>query len=122
MSHHESRTHSFFLLIHSRKTTLMSQQRRTNEDPSDEDELNNRNPMERRSSLDGLELVPTLLKIKQIVLLRHSDFLRLLNEFNSTLEMFTTNEPHFLHFTVVPNSDSNIFWKALIRITCSKVC
>lgn len=100
---------------------MSHQQQRHNENSSDEDELNNRSPREHKMSSDGLELVPTFLKIKQIIFLRHSDFLRLLNEFNKTLEMFTTDEPHYLQFTIVPHSDSTIFWKALIRITCSKV-
>ena len=116
-----SRSHSFVLIFFTRKKTIMSQQRRPTENLSDEDELNNRSQMEYRNSSDGLELVPTFIKIKQIILLRHSDFLRLLNEFNDTLEMFTTDESSFLRFTIVPNSDSNIFWKALIRITCSRV-
>ncbi len=94
---------------------------RQDETSTDEDELNNRSPVEHKISSDGLELVPTFLKIKQIILLRHNDFRHLLNEFNHTLEMFTGGESHYLQFTIVPHSDSNIFWKALIRITCSKV-
>ena len=74
-----------------------------------------------RKSFDGLELVPTILKMKQIILLRHSDFIRLLDEFNQTLETFTLDEPYLLRFTIQNHSDSTIFWKALIRITCSKV-
>ena len=93
----------------------MSQQRRNQEHTSDEDEGDH------RASSDGLELVPTLLKIKQIVLLRHKEFLRLLNEFNDTLELFTRDETHYLQFSIVPQSNSTIFWKALIRITCFKV-
>ena len=100
-----------------RTKTIMSQQRRHPENNSDEDEAERRTS----SSSDGLEFVPTLMKIKQIVLLRHSDFLRLLNEFNNTLELFTRDEPHYLQFTIVPQSNSTILWKALIRITCSKV-
>ena len=118
---HELRAHASISFIHSRKKTSMSQQRRHNGNSSDEDELNIRSRMEQRTSSDGLELVPTMLKIKQIILLRHSDFLRLLQEFNNTLEMFTRDESHYLQFTVVSHSDSNIFWKALIRLTCSKV-
>lgn len=95
----------------------MSQQRRQHENNSDEDEADHRTS----SDSDGLDLVPTLMKIKQIVFLRHSDFLRLLNEFNNTLELFTRDDPHYLQFTIVPHSNSTILWKALIRITCSKV-
>ncbi|CAF1005138.1 unnamed protein product [Adineta steineri] len=97
----------------------MSQQHM--EDSSDENEVNNRNRMDRGASSDGLELVPTMLKIKQIILLRHKEFLQLLNEFNKTLEMFTRDEPCYLQFNIVPQTDSNIFWKALIRIRCSKM-
>jgi hypothetical protein len=100
----------------------MLQPDRHHENSSDEDESHNRNHMEHNMSSDGLEFVPTILKIKQIILLRHSDFLRILEEFNSTLEMFTRDEPHYLRFTIVPHSNSTIFWKALIRLTCSKVC
>jgi hypothetical protein len=99
----------------------MSYQQRHNENSNADDELNNRNQIEHRISSDGLELVPTILKIKQIILLRHSDFIRLVADFNNTLEMFTKDEPFYLRFTIVPHSDSTIFWKALIRITCSKV-
>jgi len=99
----------------------MAYQQRHNENSNDDDELNNRNPMEQRNSSDGLELVPTILKIKQIILLRHSDFVRLLSDFNKTLETFTSDEQYYLRFTIVPHSDSTIFWKALIRITCSKI-
>jgi len=90
---------------------------RHNENSNDD----NRNPVEHKMSSDGLELVPTILKIKEIILLRHSGFIRLLNDFNNTLEAFTRDEEHYLRFTIVPHSDSTIFWKALIRITCSKV-
>jgi hypothetical protein len=99
----------------------MQQLEHHNESSSDESESNNRYQMDYNKSSDGLELVPTFLKIKQIVLLRHKGFLRLLDEFNTTLELFTRDEPHYLRFTIVPHSDSTIFWKALIRITCSKV-
>ena len=88
-----------------------------NDDNDDEMTRGNR----RKNSTDGLEFVPTILKIKQIILLRHNDFLRLLEEFNNTLETFTRDEQHYLRFTIVPNSNSTIFWKALIRIKCSKV-
>ncbi|CAF0851276.1 unnamed protein product [Rotaria sp. Silwood1] len=101
----------------------MSQEQRVhdNSNDNDEDEVNNRHSMDYKISSDNLEFVPTFLKIKQIILLRHSDFINLLNEFNTTLETFTRDEPYYLRFTIVPNSDSNIFWKALIRITCSKI-
>jgi hypothetical protein len=99
----------------------MSYQQRHNENSNDNDGLNNRNHMEQKISSDGLELVPTILKIKQMILLRHTDFIRLINDFNNTLEMFTKDEQYYLRFTIVPHSDSTIFWKALIRITCSKV-
>jgi hypothetical protein len=100
----------------------MSYQQRHNENSNDDDdEIHNRNPMEHKMSSDGLELVPTILKIKQIILLKHKDFIRSLSDFNNTLEMFTRDEPHYLRFTIVPHSDATIFWKALIRITCSKV-
>jgi hypothetical protein len=99
----------------------MAHQQRHNENSNDDDEMNNRNSLEQKISSDGLELVPTILKIKQIIILRYSDFVRLLNDFNKTLEMFTSDEQYYLRFTIVPHSDSTIFWKALIRITCSKV-
>ncbi|CAM4763624.1 unnamed protein product [Rotaria magnacalcarata] len=70
---------------------------------------------------DTSNFVPTFLKLKQIILLRHRNFVQLLNEFNTTLEMFTRDEPHYLRFTIVPHSDSNILWKALMRIACSKI-
>ena len=89
-------------------------QHRSNDDDDDEE-------VPRQNSSDGLEFVPTLLKIKQVILLRHSDFLRLLNDFNQTLEAFTRDEPHYLQFAIVPNSNSTIFWKALVRIRCTKV-
>ncbi|UJR23462.1 hypothetical protein I4U23_026464 [Adineta vaga] len=88
---------------------------------SDEDESNNRHQMEANMSSNGLEFVPTILKIKEIIFLRHNEFNELLKEFNKTLEAFTRDEPHYLHFTIVPQSDSTILWKALIRITCSKI-
>ncbi len=88
---------------------------------NDNDEMPNRNSLEHKISSDGLELVPTMLKIKQIIFLRHSNFIRLLNDFNNTLEIFTRDEQYYLHFTIVPHSDSTIFWKALIRIKCAKV-
>lgn len=75
----------------------------------------------RRNSSDGLEFVPTLLKVKQVVLLRHREFRRLVDEFNQTLQSFTRDEPHFLQFTIVPQSDSTFLWKALVRIRCQKV-
>lgn len=102
----------------------MAQQQPHNENSSGDDgddEMTTRSPNRRKMSSDGLEFVPTILKIKQIVLLRHSNFLRLLNEFNNMLEMFTKDEQHYLRFTIVPHSDSTMFWKALIRITCTKV-
>lgn len=101
----------------SKKRTLMSH----NENSNDNDELSNRNQFGLKNSSDGLELVPTMLKIKQIILLRHSEFIRLINDFNRILENFTKDEQYYLRFTIVPNSDSTIIWKALIRITCSKV-
>lgn len=88
---------------------------------SDDDEMTRRNRPHRRASTDGLEFVPTILKWKQMIVLRHSDLLRLLEEFNNTLEIFTRDEQHYLRFTIVPHSDSTIFWKAIIRIKCSKV-
>lgn len=90
-------------------------QRRHQENSNNDSESN------RQSPTDGLEFVPTLLKMKQLILLRHSDFLRLLEEFNNTLENFTHDEPHYLRFSIIPHTDSNLFWKALIRIQCSKV-
>jgi len=100
----------------------MSYQQRHNENSNDDDdELNNRNSMEQKISSHGLELVPTILKIKQIIVLRYNDFVRLLNDFNKTLEIFTSDEQYYLRFTIVPHSDLTIFWKASIRITCSKV-
>lgn len=93
----------------------------SNDDEDDNDEMNNQTQMERKLSSDGLEFVPTFLKIKQIILLRHSDFVRLLNDFNNTLEIFTRDEPYYLQFSIVSHSDSTIFWKALIRIRCSKI-
>lgn len=87
----------------------------------DNDEMTRRNRTQRRGSTDGLEFVPTILKLKQMILLRHSDLLRILEEFNNTLETFTRDEQHYLRFTIVPHSDSTIFWKAIIRIKCSKV-
>jgi len=82
----------------------------------------NARQFERQDSPDGLVLVPTILKIKQIIFLKHSQFLRLLQEFNETLESFTRDEPFYLKFTIVPRTDSTMIWKALIRIRCSKVC
>ena len=99
----------------------MAYQQRNNENSNDDDEMNNRNSLEQKISSDGLELVPTILKIKKIIILRYNDFVHLLNDFNNTLEMFTSDEQYYLRFTIVPHSDSTIFWKALIRITCSKV-
>lgn len=96
----------------------MSQTRQRNEN-DDDDESDDEST--RRNSSDGLEFVPTLLKIKQVVLLRHSTFHRLINEFNQTLESFTRDETHFLQFQVIPQTDSTIFWKALVRIRCQKV-
>ena len=87
----------------------------------DNDEMTRRNRTQRRASTDGLEFVPTILKLKQMILLRHSDLLRIIEEFNNTLETFTRDEQHYLRFTIVPHSDSTIFWKAIIRIKCSKV-
>ena len=100
---------------------MLQQQAHSEANSDDENEATARNHTDMHSSSDGLELVPTILKIKQIILLRHSDFLRLINEFNTTLESFTTDEPHYLQFTIVPHTDTTILWKALIRITCSKV-
>ncbi|CAF2425535.1 unnamed protein product [Rotaria sp. Silwood2] len=99
----------------------MSQEQRLHDNSNDDDEMNNQHQMEYTIASDNLEFVPTILKIKQMILLRHSDFINLLNEFNNTLETFTGDQPYYLRFTVVPHSDSNIFWKALIRITCSKI-
>jgi len=58
---------------------------------------------------------------KQIIRLKRSQFVQLLNEFNETIETFTRDEPFGLRFTIVPRTDSTVIWKALIRITCSKV-
>ncbi|CAF0789518.1 unnamed protein product [Adineta ricciae] len=99
----------------------MQRQQSEENSRSDDDEVTNRNHIEARGSSDGLEFVPTILKIKEIIFLRHSEFIRLVNEFNKTLESFTRDEPYYLNFTVVPQSDSTILWKALIRITCSKI-
>ncbi|CAF0940011.1 unnamed protein product [Rotaria sordida] len=99
----------------------MSQERRLHNNSNDDDAMNNRHQMEYEIASDNLEFIPTFLKIKQIILLRHSDFINLLNEFNDTLEKFTRDEPYYLRFTIVPHSDSNVFWKALIRIKCSKI-
>lgn len=70
---------------------------------------------------DGLEFVPTLMKIKQLVLLRHSDLIHLLNQFNKTLEEFTRDDIHYLRFSIIQHTDSKLFWKATMRINCSKV-
>ena len=94
----------------------MSQQHQLSNENSNE----SHEPADRKS-FDGLELVPTILKMKQMILLRHSEFVALLDQFNQTLETFTLDEPHLLRFTIQHHSDSTIFWKALIRITCSKV-
>ena len=99
----------------------MQRQQSEENSRSDDDEVTNRNHIEARGSSDGLEFVPTILKIKEIIFLRHSEFTHLVNEFNKTLESFTRDEPYYLNFTIVPQSDSTILWKALIRITCSKV-
>lgn len=99
----------------------MSYRERLDDYANNQEDLNDRHQVNRRSSSDGLELVPTILKIKQIVLLRHNEFVRLIDKFNNTLETFTRDDPYYLRFTIVPTSDSNIFWKALIRITCSKI-
>jgi len=80
----------------------MSQQRRHNENSNDESETINQNEIEHKISSDGLELVPTILKIKQILILRYSDFVRLLSDFNKTLETFTSDEQYYLRFTIVP--------------------
>ena len=95
----------------------MAQQQHYNENSNNNDGA----ITSRHLNSDGLEFVPTILKLKQIVLLRHSEFIRLLNEFNNTLEAFTRDEQHYLRFTIIPHSDSTILWKALIRIQCSKV-
>lgn len=99
----------------------MSDEQRHRQSLNDEDEFNNQYGMEHKISSDSLEFVPTFLKVKQIILLGHKELIALINEFNNTLEAFTRDEPYFLQFTIVPHSDSNIFWKALIRIKCSKV-
>ena len=89
---------------------------------NDEDEVVEQHQREYQNLSDGLEMIPTFLKIKKIAFLRHSDFIHLLNDFNETLETFTRDESYYLRFTIVPRSDSNILWKAFIRITCSRVC
>ncbi len=117
---HELMSH-VSIFLHSRRKLIMAHHQRYNENSDDEGEITNRTEMQQKLSSDGLEFVPTILKIKQIILLRHNDFLRLLSDFNKILEAFTQDEQYYLRFTIVPHSDSTIFWKALIRLTCSKV-
>ncbi|CAF0745944.1 unnamed protein product [Didymodactylos carnosus] len=74
-----------------------------------------------QDDFDGLEFIPTFLKVKQIVLLRYNDFLDLLNEFNTTLKTFTNDEDYFLQFSIVPGTDKTVLWKALIRIKCTRI-
>ncbi|CAF1932505.1 unnamed protein product [Rotaria magnacalcarata] len=99
----------------------MFQEQHPRDTSSDEEGLDNDHQLEYKFPSDNLDFVPTFLKLKQIILLRHRNFVQLLNEFNTTLEMFTRDEPHYLRFTIVPHSDSNILWKALMRIACSKI-
>lgn len=58
---------------------------------------------------------------KQMIRLKYSQFVQLLNQFNLTLESFTSDEPFGLRFSIVPRSDSTVLWKAWIRINCSKI-
>jgi len=68
------------------------------------------------------EFIPTFLKIKQILLLKYNDFVKLLEEFNQILKTFTTDETDFLEFSIVNGSDrSSLFWKAVIRIKCTRI-
>jgi len=75
-----------------------------------------------RDTLEGLELIPTYLKISQILLLQHDEFLGLIDKFNRTLNSFTKDESDFIQFSIVPDSNTTMLWKFFIRIECSRVC
>lgn len=111
---------SVIVILEQNKINMAEEQRRRNTSRGD-DESDSDHQLEYNIASDNLEFVPTFFKMKQIILLRHKEFIKLLKEFNTTLEMFTRDEPHFLEFNIVPQSDSTILWKALIRIKCSKV-
>jgi hypothetical protein len=74
-----------------------------------------------RDTLEGLELIPTYLKISQILLLQYDQFVNLINKFNQTLKSFTEDESDFIRFSIVPESDTTMLWKLFIRIKCSRV-
>jgi hypothetical protein len=75
----------------------------------------------KRDTLEGLELMPTYLKISQILLLRYDEFVDLVAKFNQTLKSFTDDQPDFIEFSIEPESDTTMFWKLFIRIKCSRV-
>ncbi len=74
-----------------------------------------------RDTLEGLELIPTYLKISQILLLQYDQFVNLINKFNQTLKSFTEDESDFIRFSIIPESDTTMLWKLFIRIKCSRV-
>lgn len=74
-----------------------------------------------KSDSDILELIPAIAKLKKVVFLRYQELVKLLQDFNAQLDLFTRDENETLEFTIEPGSDKPIFWKASIRIICLKV-
>ena len=75
-----------------------------------------------KDTLEGLELRPTYLKISQILLLRYDEFVDIITKFNQTINSLTDDEPDYIEFSIVPESDSTMLWKLFVRINCSRVC
>ena len=74
-----------------------------------------------KDTLEGLELIPTYIKISQILLLQYDHFVNLIDKFNQKLEFFTEDEPDYIQFSIVPNSDTTMLWKFFVHIKCSRV-
>ncbi|CAF4031507.1 unnamed protein product, partial [Rotaria magnacalcarata] len=70
---------------------------------------------------DMLHILPTVLKVAEFYHLSYLEFLTLLDQFNQLLQTFTKDEPRSLRFTILPGSDTGIFWKYTIRTQCIRI-
>jgi len=61
-----------------------------------------------RDTLEGLDLMPTYIKISQILLLQYDEFVNLIDKFNQILKSVTEDEPDFIEFSIKPESDTTM--------------
>lgn len=57
----------------------------------------------------------------EIINLKYSKFLQMINELNSIAEYFLDDDGYSLSFSICKGTDLTFLWKLTVRIECAKV-